>query len=130
MPGRDGLLRSDQELVERPVAVYGRGDIARGHTLRPCLDQPHHVTCSLKLRDDLAIVPLAGDGIVERVAALGQHPLDEMVELGQGLGRCVRHLFLERLPLGLPLVPVESWFEHRLPASPREPPFKPAIDHR
>src|SRR5439155_27078463 len=71
----------------------------------------------------LAVVPLAGNRIVDRVAALLQHLLDEQVELGEHVAWRVLEVFLERLPAALPFVAVESRLEHR-PYLPRPAAFR------
>ena len=65
----------------------------------------------LRLRQLLA-VPLG-----EREAARLHHPADEVVGLGERLGRRLAELRLDLLPLGHPLVLVESRFlhEHEVP---------------
>jgi hypothetical protein len=53
------------------------------------------------------------------------HPLHEPVELAQRFGRRVRNQRLQRLPLGFPLVPVETGIAHG-DDIPHSTPFKPA----
>ncbi len=53
-----------------------------------------------------------GLGLLGRVAAPAEHPLDQSVELGQRLRRRVHDERLEPLPFGLPLVFVEARFGH------------------
>ena len=94
------------------VTVDGGGDVAHrdigGIPLRRLDDLVRREV----LGDDLALLALADHGVGQLVAALLEHPRDEPVELGQCLGRIGAEIVLERLPLALPLVPVESGFVH------------------
>src|SRR5262249_40938206 len=59
------------------------------------------------LGDVLPLLALGGDRVVEREAAGAQHLAGQVGERGQRLRRAVGQVFLERLPLALPDVPVE-----------------------
>jgi len=114
-----------QELVDRPVPVHGRGDVARRDTVGIVGEQSRDLARRQELGEDLATVPLAGDRVVEREAALLEHLPDEQIELGQDVARGILQLLGQRLPAALPFVAVESRFEHRLLPSPRRGLSKP-----
>jgi phosphoribosylamine---glycine ligase len=54
-----------------------------------------------------------GSRIVDREATRLEHPADELVQLRQRLGRRIDELLPDCLPFALPLVSVDSRFEHR-----------------
>jgi hypothetical protein len=67
-----------------------------------------HRARGLELRDDLAFLALAGDGVVEVVAALVEHPSDEICQLGQRFGRRIAQTVVERSKLAFPLMAIET----------------------
>jgi hypothetical protein len=62
----------------------------------------------------ISSLPRSFSRIAQVVAGLLEHARDEVVELGERLGRILAELLLERLHLAHPRVLVEPWFEHRL----------------
>ena len=67
---------------------------------------------SQELGDDLPLVAVADDGVGQVVAGLLEHPIDEVVEIGQRGRRVVVQLLVERGHLAFPLVPVDSGVVH------------------
>jgi hypothetical protein len=65
-----------------------------------------------ELGDELDVCSVSRSFLGRRVTALGQETLDQSVDLGQGFRRRVDDQGLECLPLGLPLVAIETWFSH------------------
>ena len=53
-----------------------------------------------------------GSRSVDREATRLEHPADELVQLRQRLGRRIDELLPDCLPFALPLVSVDSRFEH------------------
>jgi phosphoribosylamine---glycine ligase len=109
------LLRSlpnvDEELVEVAGAGDGGADVAGVDGL-PGLDEVRDPARLEEFGCDLGVGGLARRCLVGRKATLLHHPLDEAVQLRQRLGRRVDDERLEALPLALPLVPIESGFDH------------------
>jgi hypothetical protein len=99
-------MRCDDLLVHASVRGHGRADIARIDVLA-VVEPVHHVPRELELSLDLRIR-------AEIVAAVDEHVVDQAPDFRQRFRRRIGELRLERLPLGLPLVLVESRLVHAL----------------
>jgi len=108
-----GAALDDEVLVQRAITLDSGSDIARVDVC-VLVDQSRGLVGGEELRDDVAIVTVAHDRVVDRVAAGLQHLVDEAVDLGQRFGRGRLEVLLELLPPTLPLVFVQSRLEHRL----------------
>jgi hypothetical protein len=97
----------DEQLpVDVPVALDRGADVTRIDSL-PGLDPADELARAPELTVDLRV-----DSGLE--PSLGEHLLDQPPDLWQRLDRGVLKLWLERLPLGLPLVLVQARLSHPL----------------
>jgi hypothetical protein len=106
----------DQVIEDAPVPADRRRDVA-GADVVAALDHERRLPRGQELGHDLALLALANDRIVDVVAALGQHPLDQVAELRQRLDRRARELGFQRLELAFPFVPIEAGLGRRHRAS-------------
>src|SRR4029079_10387758 len=104
----------NQIFVHLAIAVYRSSDVAWRDSVGTVGDEARDLPRGEEVGHDLAFVTLAHHRIVDRVPALVQHPLDEVVELGKDVDRRILQLFLERGPLALPLVTAQPRLLHAL----------------
>ena len=102
---------SEQELIEVSVRRDRGADLARVVGLAP-LDHVRYPPRLQELSDELRGGRVASFFLRRWVTALGQHALDQAIHLGQGFRRRVDDQRLEALPFGLPLVAIETRFDH------------------
>lgn len=102
---------AEQELVQIPVCGHRSADVARVDRLS-ALDVVRDPARLEELGHHFGIRGLVRLLLGKREPALGQHPLNQIVELRQRFRRRVDDERLQRLPLRLPLVSIEPWFDH------------------
>src|SRR5438874_918409 len=100
-----------QEFVEVAVARDRGADVARVDGLTG-FDEVRDPARLQELGDDTGLGRLLRFCFRRGVTLLDQHPLDQSIDLGQGLCGGVDDQRLERLPLRFPLVAIKAWFDH------------------